>query len=208
MIFLNAFSLVSHRTASPSTSLNLHGRNNSPKDTQYSQRNHTDESGGFPYRSDLINMRNDFYASSSPSRDTTFLHKYGPSTQSDPYRAFQPTTQNYQSAIMGNTFLPTAPPTFPQPIDTDVDPKELEQYLEPPGVTKKIPPYAFKGDEPNLLELQPTSVPPSLGEMAPCHATTSFNSMLTLPESSANMYYFEVPYQYPHAWENYTSPQS
>lgn len=154
-------------------------------------------------------MRNDFYASSSPNRDSTFVHKYSTSTQPDSYRTFQPVTQNYQPGLIGNSYLPAAPPTFPQPLDTDVDPKELEQYLEPPSAApKKIPPYAYKGDEPSLLELQSTPAPASLGDITPCHASTSFNSMLALPESSANMYYFEMPYQYPHAWESYSSPQS
>ncbi|XP_059621819.1 transcription factor SOX-10 [Phlebotomus argentipes] len=196
-----------YRTASPSASLNLHTRNNSPKESQYSQRAH-EESSGFMYRSDLANMRGDFYASSSPSRDT-FLHKYPVNPQPDPYRAYQATTPNYQSAMLGNAYLPAAPPApqFPQPLDTDVDPKELEQYLEPPAAPKKVP-YAFKGDEPNLLELQPTPAPAGLGDVASCHSSGAFNPMLALPESPANMYYFEVPYQYPHAWESYSSPQS
>ncbi|GAB0097670.1 hypothetical protein DMENIID0001_133350 [Sergentomyia squamirostris] len=198
-----------YRTASPSTSLNLHSRNSSPREAAYNHRQHDDPSG-YIYRGDLVNMRNDFYASSSPSRDTTFSHKYTTNTQADPYRTFQTSAPTYQSSLLGNTsYLPTVPPSFPPPlVDTDVDPKELEQYLEPPAATKKIPSYCIKGDEPNLLELQPTPTPASLAEMAPCHATTSFNSMLTLPDSPANMYYFEVPYQYPHTWENYTSPQS
>ena len=89
---------------------------------------------------------------------------------------------------------------FTSHLDTDVDPKELDQYLDSSGHMKRNPNYISgycKSDE-QLLELQPIAGDPSL-------IAEKMETVITSTDGIQNtgMYYHESPYQYMHNWGCY-----
>lgn len=86
--------------------------------------------------------------SSAGFRETNYMQKYYHYHNQFPSSS----SSTYSQSPHHSVPLPYIPP-----IETDVDPKEMEQYLESPvGHLKKVPnqSYNFKPEE-NLLELQP-----------------------------------------------------
>lgn len=163
---------------------------NISRDLVYS-RSVTDESMYY-HRTDTFN-----------GRETKYIPKY-----IDPYSIYShqihhhhyPTTTTTTStpSPSSTSYMPpsTMVTAFNSQLDTDVDPKELDQYLDSPGQLKKI----SQPNEP-LLELQPISSDQSLivGKLDPSDIEPISNSHNYYQDSSSSTY------QYMHNWGCYPS---
>lgn len=122
------------------------------------------------------------------------LHQHYPMISSSTTSTPSPSSSatNYANSSLVNNFSSTN-------IDTDVDPKELEQYLDSSGQVKRLHPttsygYGIKTSD-ELVELQPIS-----NELM---VVEKVENVLPSTISGSGMYYHENPYQYMHNWGCY-----
>lgn len=187
---------TSKQTLSPSTQYNL------SRDSTFSTS----------IQDDVTYYRSDAYM--PHSSNTKSSSKYTPKYNVDPYSIYShqlhqhypmisssttstpspsSTATNYANSNLVNNFSSTN-------IDTDIDPKELEQYLDSSGQVKRLHPtttgygYGIKTSD-ELVELQPIS-----NELM---VVEKVENVLPSTISGSGMYYHENPYQYMHNWGCY-----
>lgn len=178
--------------------------------------------------------RHESYIPSGVSTAGRELSKYGSKPNSDAYGSLYTPQMHQHGLAYGLTSYPTTPSpsnlsiaynhvgntvttnfaNTPAALDTDVDPKELDQYLPNQTPIRRVPSsaYSFKTEE--VVELQP--MPPAIEPHLNTNITTNEKYDLSgveqseddLAGNSNGLYYqYSSCYPYPHAsaWSNYSN---
>lgn len=155
--------------------------------------------------------RSDSYMTASAASASRDLSKYGGKLNAESYAGFYPhqlhqhtyplpscnTTPSPSSSTViqysqSNSAAANAFGTSAA-LDTDVDPKELDQYLHNQQIRRVMnPPYGFKTEE-SLLELQPM---PTMIDSSFAGDKYDLNGAQQEVDANGNGIFFDNPYQY------------